>query len=232
MISHAVDLEYMKLNKEYNADGKVVGMVAFRIESSKGILEVANACKALGYSMLLVGHISDPEYYQQILDTGVAIEVRLDVSEEELYKAYCDMSMLVCNSKDNFESGPMPILEAMAVGVPVLTRNVGLVKDIFNDENLAVRSGERSDAEDLKKEMKALMEDGERRQKMRKAGWNSVRNFSAKIMASQYGRLYNRVLFKDEPLVSVITPVFNRKQQIEEIAIALDHQTYKNGSVS
>src|SRR6185436_17896781 len=139
LIPHAVDFNAMTFNEDYNIDGNVVGMVAFRIESSKGILEVAQVCKKLGYTFLLVGHISDPLYYQSIVETGVNIDVRLDISEGQLRQAYAQMSMLVCNSKDGFESGPMPILEAMAVGVPVLTRRVGIVPDIYKEENMVVR---------------------------------------------------------------------------------------------
>jgi glycosyltransferase involved in cell wall biosynthesis len=228
LIPHAVDFNLMKFNEEYNGDDKVVGMVAFRIESSKGILEVAQVCKKLGYTFLLVGHVSDAAYYQQIIDTGVSIETRLDISEEDLYKAYCDMTVLVCNSKDNFESGPMPVLEAMAVGVPVLSRNVGIVQDIYNGQNLLLREGNRSDVEDLERQLKILVESKETRLKIIKAGFDTVKNYSAERMAWQYGKLYNEVLFPDQPLVSVITPVRNRKEQIAQIMADLHFQDYKN----
>ncbi len=228
LIPHAVDFQAMTFNQDYNVDGNVVGMVAFRMESSKGILEVAQVCKKLGYTLLLVGHISDPTYYQEIIDTGVNIDVRLDISEGQLQKAYSQMSVLVCNSKDNFESGPMPILEAMAVGVPVLTRKVGIVGDIYKDGNMIVRGGERSDTNDLEMELKSLMENKELRLSIIKEAFNTVKNFSAERMASMYARLYNEVLFPDQPLVSVITPVRNRKDQIAEIMAALHFQEYKN----
>lgn len=228
LIQHAVDFNLMKFNENYNADDKVVGMVAFRIESSKGILEVAKVCKKLGYHFLLVGHISDINYYQQIVDTGVSIETRLDISEEDLYRAYCDMTILVCNSKDNFESGPMPVLEAMAVGVPVLSRNVGIVQDIYNNQNLLLREGQRSDVEDLERQLKVLMETKETRMKLIRAGFDTVKNFSAERMAFKYAMVYNDVLFPEHPLVSIITPVRNRKKQIAEIMEALKDQEYQN----
>ncbi|MBU1759384.1 MAG: glycosyltransferase, partial [Bacteroidetes bacterium] len=55
------------------------------------------------------------------------------------------------NSLFDFESGTLPILEAMACGVPVLTRNIGHVPDLFDGKNMVIREGEQNDVEDLKK---------------------------------------------------------------------------------
>ena len=229
VIPQAVDLDFLTFNEDYIEGGTTVGMVAFRIVPEKGILEVAQVCRKLGYNFLLVGHISDPEYYEKILETGVNIDIRLDITEKELHDAYKEMTVLVCNSKDNFESGPMPVLEAMAVGVPVLTRKVGIITDIYSGENMIIREGERSDVEGLEKSLKALVEDKDIRLKIRKNAWDTIKTFSAKRMAVMYSRIYNRVLFGGEnPLVSIITPVFNRTSQIEEIMQTLEKQTYKN----
>jgi len=226
MIPHAVDLNFFKYNSNYT-ENKVVGMVAFRIEGHKGIKEVAQACKELGYKFLLVGRISKPNYFKEIIEVNPETDFREDVSDEELRGAYKEMAVLVCNSVDNFESGPLVVLEAMATGVPVLTRNIGLVPDVYNEKNMVVRSGQYNDLEDLKNELKVLMENREIRLRIRENAWQTVKNMSAEHYARRYAELYNMVLF-EEPLVSVIIPTYNRKEQVAEILKSLDSQTYQN----
>jgi len=155
------------------------------------------------------------------------IDFREDITDEELRKAYSEMAVLVCNSVDNFESGPLPPLEAMASGVPVLTRNVGVVPDIYDENNMIVRAGKKDDIEILKGELNALMNNKELRLEIRKEGWNTVRGYSSVKMAKQYAKLYNNTFF-EEPLVSVIIPTFNREKQIVEILKSLDDQIYEN----
>lgn len=231
-IPHAVDLDVFEFNENYTED-KTVGMVAFRIEGHKGIKQVAQACKDLGYKFLLVGKVSKPDYIKEVLDIGGNIEFREEVSDvEELKKAYRETAIHVCNSADNFESGTLPILESMAMGVPVLTRNIGLVPDIVNigvlGENMVVREGQKEDVEDLKTELKSLMEDRERRLAMREKAFESVKNYSGYRLAKRYADLYNSVMFPGQPLVSIITPTYNREEQILKIIDALQNQTYQN----
>ena len=225
-IPHAVDLDWHKFNPDYTKE-KVVGMVANRIESKKGIKEVAQVCKELGYTFLLIGRISNMDYFQEVIKINPDTDFQESVSDDELKSLYKEMMVLVCNSIDNFESGTMPILEAMATGVPVLTRKVGLVPDIGTDDNMVVRTGDSTDVEDLKNELMALVENEERRLKMRKDAWNTVRHFSDIKMAKLYAKLYDEMLF-EKPLVSIIMSTYNRKEQVIEILKSLEDQTYKH----
>jgi len=233
----AVDLNFFQYKKDYCTDKecercphkcKTIGMVAARIEGNKGISEVAEACYELGYKFILVGRISSSEYFQEIMKKNPDTDFREDVTEEELKKAYYDMSILVVNSRGNFETGPMPILEAMACGIPVLARNVGLVPDINNGRNMVVRGGEREDVEDIKKHLMMLMAGRKKREEMRKSAWNSVRHYNAVRMAKEYADLYNDVYFNGEPQVSIIIPTHNRKETLKTTLMALKTRMYDN----
>ncbi len=218
------DLETFKFKKEYN-DSKTVNMVAGRIEASKGILEVAVACKELGYKFVLVGRISDGAYYGDIKKVGV--DFKEDISVEELKEVYYESAIHVCNSKDNFESGTLPILEAMATGCPVLTRRVGHVPDLENGDNMLVREGEKDDIEDLKKSLKELMEDRKRREEMRLDAYKTVIQRDIRMSSRVHSRLYQQTVHAGE-MVSVITPTFNRPENVVQIVKSLSKQTYKN----
>jgi len=228
-IPHAVPFDWYKFNSDnYNVDGKAVLMVAYRIESKKGIREVAQACKDLGYKFILAGKVSKPDYMKEVVAIGGDFEFYENPTDDELREYYWNATLHVCNSVDNFESGTMPILEAMAVGIPVLTREVGLVPDIATDENMYVRTGQPEDLENLKAALKDIIEDREGRLKMREKAWHTVKNYNDYRMAKKYAQLFNDVLFPARPLVSVITATRDRKDQVLNIIDALKTQTYSN----
>ena len=218
-----IDIEKFPFQREY-IDSKQVLMVSSRIESKKGVLPVAEVCKKLGYKLLLVGSISDRGYFDKIMATGV-VEFREKVTDEELLKAYYGSAVHVCNSIDDFESGTMPILEAMLTGCPVLTRNIGHVPDLDNGKNMVVRKGESEDLDDLEKELKRLMDNLPKRQQMREDAWGTAKVRDDVRRAREYGKMWYSML-SDKPLVSVIVPTFNRKENLLKIISAVIDQDY------
>lgn len=228
-IRHSIDMNFFKFNEDYpDRKNKTVGMVAFRTEGKKGIREVVEVCKEEGYKFLLVGHISKPDYFKQLIGVGGNFEFREDIPDDELKEAYKEMDVLVCNSVDGFESGTLPILEAMGSGVPVLTRKIGLVPDLFNGENMIVRSGQTEDKEDLKNELNNLLNDYDLRKKIREKAWSSLRDYSEYRTSKEYAKLYNSILYPGQPLVSVITATYNREEQVVNIIKSLKESSYKN----
>ena len=220
---HTIDIEKFPFNQDYT-DQKIVLMVSSRIEGKKGVLPVAQACQRLGYKMVLVGSISDGDYFKQIMDTGV-VEFRERVSENELLKAYQGAAVFVCNSIDNFESGTLPNLEAMAVGVPLLTREIGEIPELDNGKNMVVRKGQPEDLDDLINELKNLMEDEDKRKNMREEAWQVAKTKDDVRRAVRYEKLWYS-LISDKELVSVIVPTFNRKDTLVNVIGSILKQNY------
>jgi glycosyltransferase involved in cell wall biosynthesis len=211
----AIDLDFFQFNREYT-DSKTVLMVSSRIEGKKGVLQTAQACKELGYKMLLVGRISKMDYFNEVMATGV-VEFRENTSEEELLKAYYESAIFVGNSIDDYESGTLPQLEAMACGVPVITRNVGHTPELFDETNMIVRKGGQEDVEDLKNELRSLIDDKEKRLGMRENAWKTVKTRDNERRARMFETLWYETFYPKNDLVSVIIPTFNRKDVLERV---------------
>lgn len=225
---------YQWMYKEEFANNNTVIMVANRIESKKGILPVAEACKRLRLKMYLVGAISQPDYFKQIMDTGV-VHFSQQVSDDDLRKLYYDSSLHVCNSIDNFESGTMPILEAMFCGVPVLTREIGHVPELKSEStiqkkkvvnNMFINKGDSEDVDNLCELITEALGDRNRLQRMRQEAWLSIKDRNFERRAYAYKKLY-RELFTDKP-VSVILPVAGKPETTRETLNALANQTENN----
>jgi hypothetical protein len=209
-------------------------MVANRIESKKGILPVAKACKQLGIKMNLVGAVSQPDYFQEVIDTGV-VHFAQEITNDKLTELYHESSLHICNSVDNFESGTMPILEAMFAGIPVLTRKIGHVPDIMKEDtvqkqkvitNMFINEGDPDDVDNLVNLITEAFSDRNRLERMRQEAWLSIKDRNFDRRAYSYKRLY-RELNPQTP-VSIVLPVSNKPEVTAKAMNAIANQTYRN----
>jgi glycosyltransferase involved in cell wall biosynthesis len=191
----AIDLDFNKFNRSNYVTDYIVNMCVNRIEGKKGVLTVAQACNDLNYKFILVGRISDGEYMNRVKKAaGSNLDFRQSVTDDEVRKGYYESAIHVCNSVDNFESGTMPVLEAMACGTPVLSRPVGHIPDIYNGKNMELFEKDNEDLNSLKEVLKNLMSDRRKRCEMRIEAEKSVQSRSDKVRANQYKELYKEVL--------------------------------------
>lgn len=230
LIPQGIDLDFYEFNPDYT-DEKIVNMVVGRIEGKKGVREVAQACKELGYKFLLVGKISKRDYFDEIMAVNPDTEFRENITDEELLKSYYESAIHVCNSVDGFESGTMPILESMACGVPVLTRNIGHVPDLYNGNNMSVRMGATEDLEDLKNYLKEMMDNIAWRIKLRENAWSTVKNRTDEKMAYEFEKVYYELVSDAKPLVSVIVPTYDRPNVLIQNLSCLVATTYKHKEI-
>lgn len=81
---------------------------------------------------------------------------------------------IICLSSDN-EGTPVSLIEAQASGVPVISTNVGGVKDILDEGNTGFVVPKK-DPEAFAEKLQLLIENKEIRTKMSQNGWNFVRD--------------------------------------------------------
>lgn len=220
-----VDANFWTFKRDWQPKSSVI-MVANRIESKKGILPVAIAAADAGMHFILVGAISDRNYFHEIMQTG-SVEFHEQISDEELRSLYHRSTIHVCNSVDNFESGTMPILESMLCGVPVLTRKVGHVPDLYNGENLWIYEGDTEDVVAITNELKRMLMDTKKLESQRQSAWNTAKNHNFERRAYEYQRLYRKVMSDATP-VSVIVPVYDNKEVMRSCFNAIASQDYPN----
>lgn len=217
-----VDTDFWTFKREWKPSRQVL-MVANRIEGKKGILPVAQACQKLNVQFVLVGSVSNAEYFQEVLDTGA--KFFHDISDESLRELYYSSMIHVCNSVDDYESGTLPILESMLCGVPVITRRVGHVPELYSD-NMVINQSPPEDVDNLVKLIGGLIENREEQQRLRNKAWETAKTRSNERRAVMYQRLYRASL--DKSPVSVIVPIHDNSEVIEACLTAVEKQDYPN----
>jgi len=192
----------------------------------KGLKEIAWAARQNDMKVVAMGKMDKPAYWAEIpLEDQNNIDFTYNnVPDNERINCYREMMCFVQNSSAGREEGTLPLLEAMACGVPVISTPSGEAADIINDgENGFIVPFENKEA--LKVKIKMLKDDPELRKKLRENAWQTIKNFTEEKMAREYSKIYYQIYHGHKELVTVITPAFNSINEVIETYKALEIQT-------
>jgi len=124
-----IDLD--KYNFEFSNPKKTVGFVG-RVDKHKRFEVIKKASFDAGFRLIGCGYIGVNRYFQMYSDEIQRVRdfdfVDL-LPDHKMQGLYNQMAMYVCLSEPNIETGPLPVMEAMACGVPVISTQVGWARD-------------------------------------------------------------------------------------------------------
>lgn len=141
--------------------------------------------------LILVGDGPNHEMLQALCgELGVQDEVLFtgNIANAEDYYAISDVYVQTSHR----EALPMSILEAMAAGLPIISTDVGGIKDVVQENGILVQDGDKSALYETMKEMMLAPND-----KIIRYSQESIRivqNYSAKKMAEKYITIYERLV--------------------------------------
>lgn len=133
----------------------------------------------------IIGRIGPAE--QHLLEhCGVAYTCTPDLNDAEVVRAYeaCDLLLFA----STFEGFGMPILEAQAVGRPVVTANVSSMPAVAGEGGACLVNP--FDVADIRCGVLRVIEDSAFREQLVAKGFENVRRFRAQAAAGAYLRLY------------------------------------------
>lgn len=127
------------------------------------------------------------ELYSTAESMGISENVSFkgNVSNVEVYYAKADVFAL----SSVYEGLPLVVLEAMAAGLPIVSTDVGGVKDIVTNNGILVPNLEPTAFANA---LLLLYKDAHKRQEMGKSSSLNVQKFDSNIIAKQYAELYTR----------------------------------------
>ena len=126
------------------------------------------------------------------IKTNQTIDIRLTswIQDIKTFNAGMD---IICLTSNN-EGTPVSLIEAQACNIPVISTNVGGVKDIVN-ENETGFVVPRNNPEKFAEKLLELIEDEKKREKMSQNGWSFVKdNFHYQRLVNDMENYYQNLL--------------------------------------
>jgi len=154
---------------------------------NKNIERIAAALCGLNCELMIIGELSDSQ--SAVLDqNNISFLNRVGLSREELLDEYrhCDLLVFV----STYEGFGLPIVEANAVGRPVVTSNILSMPEVAGEAACLV---DPLDVESIRAGICRIIEDDEFREEMVERGFLNAKRFLAERIAGRYSDLYREI---------------------------------------
>lgn len=154
---------------------------------NKNIERVIEAIKPIKCKFIIVGYRS--QYYAKILtENKIEHEVYDTLTYNEIINLYEKSDIVTFVS--TYEGFGMPILEANAIGRPIITSNISPMKEVAKDSALLVNPKE---VNEIRAAIYSILSDEYLRNKLIENGFKNAEKYSAESVARQYTNLYEKL---------------------------------------
>ena len=226
-IPHGLDLDEFSYIDKLEDDGNTIGYVG-RVLPHKNLDKICDAANKLGYKVLGTGYVDKPDYWEKVDKTNLEFIGGIGRNKKNTWESkndiYKKMTCFVAYSTGEAATGTLPLLEAMARGVPVLATEQGMARDLIVDgvNGLLFNEG------NFEEKLGIMMSSPELRNDMRKNARKTMNQYTEEKMAIMYDQVYTKTLYPEAKKVSVIIPTHNRVDTIIDVIDSVDQQVYPN----
>ncbi len=158
-------------------------------KKNKNLFRTIQALKGIKCHLRIIGKI--PEDQIRILqENNINWSNVQGVSNEEMMQEYIDCDLLCFPSLA--EGFGMPIIEAQAIGRPVLTSNCSSMPEVAGEKGAVMVDPQ--DIHSIHEGIKKIINDSELRIQLINQGYKNIERFFPERIADMYIELYNRIV--------------------------------------
>lgn len=169
-------------------DSRKLQILQVGTSKNKNLERVAKAASALSLHLRIIGSLNRAQL-EMLGSTGVDWSSVAGLTTEELLLEYQSSSVLMfASTREGFG---LPILEAQAQCLPVITSNVQPMKDVAGDGALFVNP---YDELDIQRSLQAVLQSLSLASHLVERGKRNAERFEARAVAKKYSDIYRRVL--------------------------------------
>jgi glycosyltransferase involved in cell wall biosynthesis len=152
--------------------------------TNKNLERVANALKSVRCRLEIIGDVDD--HQRQVLNqAGVKYRALGIISDEDVLRAFHRCDMLVFAS--TYEGFGLPIVEAQAIGRPVVSSDFGAMAEIAGAGALLINP---FDTESIRRAVLEVIQNEGLRARIMESGFSNVSRFRPHTIASAYVGIY------------------------------------------
>lgn len=183
IIPNPVQKQFIFTPKSLNKDCPIILHVG--TQPHKNLIGIINAIKDINCSLCIIGKLNE-EQIKLLYKYKIKFENLYKISDEELLSTYkkCD----IVSFPTFYEGFGMPIIEAQAIGRPVVTSNISPMNSIAGINAILV---EPSNFDSIKEGLLRAINEYD---KIVEAGVINSRKYIVSTIANKYFKLYNKII--------------------------------------
>lgn len=162
-------------------------MLHIGTKPNKNLEGVLKAAKGLPIELTIVGKMSESQT-QLAQDLHINYKNYYNLPYVEILKLYSDSDVVTFPSF--YEGFGMPIIEANAVGVPIVASDIPVLHEVANDAAYFV---DPNSITSIRKAILSLLENNALREKLIGLGKENIKRFAPQTIAEQYKSIYNQL---------------------------------------
>lgn len=157
----------------------------------KNLESTITALKGISCHLRIIKKINDKQY-KLLKDLNIEYSNAYNLSDDEIIEEYKKADIVVFPSL--YEGFGMPIIEAQAIGRPIITSNIAPMNWVAGDGGWLLKNP--LDTEEYRNTLLEIINNPEERNRRINKGLENIKRFSIESISKQYIDLYYKILKK------------------------------------
>jgi glycosyltransferase involved in cell wall biosynthesis len=185
VIPVAISESFRRMDKPF--DKKNPRILQIGTAPNKNIERLIEALKGLECTLVIIGK-HNPVYEARMKEAGITYQYLSGLSNPEVKNQYEQADIVVLPS--TYEGFGMPILEAQAVGRPVLTAHLSSMPEVAGDAACLV---DPYQVQEIRNGILKIISDDAYRNELIEKGFENIKRYNPEKIATEYFELYKSI---------------------------------------
>lgn len=186
VVPNPVDPDITFQPKSVLSDQPIILFIGTKV--NKNLERCIAAMNGIHAKLQVIGKLSDKQT-ELLKKNGINFTNVFGLSDEEIKKAYQDCDIVCFPS--TYEGFGMPIIEAQATGRPVITSNIGAMKEVARDSVCFI---DPYSIQSIREGIEKVIRDDQYRKSLVEKGKKNIKRFEVSTIAKKYIEIYNETL--------------------------------------